>query len=102
MKIDFAILGGPVFAGRRCGEQARRTLGFLDALGPEDRVDVVIPDDIYAMTGSYFLGLFGPTIQRLGIDSFERVFTFFMPEFLGKHVETWCARASREGRGLLF
>jgi len=100
MKIEFVKLGMPVFTGRGRGENARKELGFLDQVGPDDHVDVIIPNDVYTVTSSYFLGLFGPTIQKLGLDGFQRVFHFATPDFLKDRVEDWSVRAVRERRGL--
>lgn len=62
--IDFSRLGGPVYAGRSHGALARQRLSVdaLDAL--KEPVRVLIPDRTYAVTSSFFRGLFGPSLAR--------------------------------------
>jgi hypothetical protein len=99
MKIDFAKMGGPVFTGRDRGEDTRKRLN-LDDVKPGDEVDVVIPEDVYTVTSSYFLGLFGKSIRDLGLEAFHQVFHFDVPVFLKDRVEEWSLRAVRERRDL--
>lgn len=100
MKIEFAKMGGPVFTGRDRGEDTRKKLR-LDNIKAGDDVEVVIPDDVYTVTSSYFLGLFGPSIRDLGLEGFQRVFHFIAPDFIKEKVDEWSLRAVRE-RGDLF
>ena len=95
MKIDFEDLGMPVFTGRQRGQDARVRLR-LDDIAAEDHVDVIIPDGTYAITSSYFLGMFGPSIRSLGLENFQRVFTFAAPDFIKEKVTDWCLRAFRD------
>lgn len=62
--IDFSRLGGPVYAGRAHGAQARQKLSVdaLDAI--KEPVRVVIPERTYAVNSSFFQGLFGPSLAR--------------------------------------
>ena len=99
MKIEFAKLGMPVFTGRDRGENARKALK-LDDVTVADSVDVVIPEDVYTVTSSYFLGLFGPSIRSLGLEKFQEVFHFSVPDFLRERVSEWSLRAVREKRDL--
>jgi len=39
-------------------------------------IDVFIPEDTLAVTSSFFLGLFGPSVRRLGEEGFRNVFKF--------------------------
>lgn len=100
MKIDFKDLGMPVFTGRPRGQEARKRLK-LDSVTAEDTVDVVIPEGVYAMTSSYFLGLFGPSVRELGLEQFQRVFRFTAPAFLSEKLSDWTLRAFRDGSDLL-
>lgn len=100
MKIDFRDLGMPVFTGRPRGEQARKRLR-LDGVAAGDAVDVIIPNDVYALTSSYFLGLFGPSVRKFGLEEFQRVFRFEAPEFLKDQLSDWTLRALRDGGDLL-
>lgn len=100
MKIDFATLGMPVFTGRQRAQEVRAKLK-LDTVAADDQVDVIIPDTVYAITSSYFLGLFGKSIRDLGLEKFQTVFRFQAPDFIKEKVNDWCLRAFRD-RGDLF
>lgn len=100
MKIDFEKLGMPVFTGRQRAQEVRSKLK-LDNVTSADQVDVVIPEGVYAITSSYFLGLFGPSIRDLGLETFQKVFRFQAPDFISEKVNDWCLRAFRD-RGDLF
>jgi hypothetical protein len=92
-------MGGPVFTGRDRGEDTRKRLK-LDDFGAGDSVNVVIPEDVYTVTSSYFLGLFGPSIRDLGLETFQKIFKFTAPAFLNDHIEEWSLRAVRERKDL--
>ena len=100
MRIEFKDLGMPVFTGRTRGQDARKRLS-LDEVTADDSVDVVIPNDIYAVTSSYFLGLFGPSVRALGLEQFQKVFHFSAPGFLNDKLTDWTQRAFRDGTDLL-
>ena len=99
MNIKFQDLGMPVFTGRERGEKARKVLK-LDSVTENDRVNVVIPDGVYTVTSSYFLGLFGKSIRDLGLEKFSSVFKFESPDFLKDSIAEWSFRAVRDRRDL--
>lgn len=100
VQINFGNkMGGPVFTGRDRGEDTRRQFK-LDGITPNDTVEVIIPDDVYTVTSSYFLGLFGKSIRDLGLESFQRVFKFTAPAFLKDRIDEWSIRAVRERKDL--
>lgn len=97
MIIDFEKLGMPVFTGRPRGEEARKKLG-LDSIDQKGEVvEVKIPQGIYTLTSSYFLGLFGPSVRKYGKKSeFLQHYHFFAPERVSGRLEEWVDRALRE------
>lgn len=100
MKIDFRDLGMPVFTGRSRGEKARQRIG-LDKLADDEIVDVNIPDEVYTVTSSYFLGLFAPSVKALGgRERFLDVFRFVGPDFILTKLDDWIDRALREGEDI--
>ena len=69
-----------VLAGRDRGEKARKEEG-LDQLDRGDSVvTVVIPDSVYSVNSSFFLGMFDKSIQLLGADDFRRRYVFVGPD----------------------
>jgi len=99
MIIDFANLGMPVFTGRDRGQKARQDLG-LDKLPIDEIVRVIIPEDTYAVTSSFFLGLFGASVRELGGEGFEKKFQFEGPAFICGKVPDWIMRALRDKRDI--
>ena len=96
IEINFADLGMPVFTGRPRGEAARARLA-LDTVGPNDDVLVRIPDGVYTITSSYFLGLFAPSVKLLGgREGFLKVFKFDGPAFILNKLDDWIERALRD------
>jgi len=63
-------------SGRDCGEEFRRKFQVdrLDATPGE--VKILIPDAIVSMNTSFFLGLFGPSVRKLGKENFSKKYKF--------------------------
>lgn len=96
--IDFSKIEGPVYTGRNRGERLREKLN-LDAFdGSEDIiVKVIIPKETYSISSSFFLGLFGPSIMKLGSrESFLKKYIFETSEFLISVIDKHIARALQE------
>ena len=71
--------GVQVFAGRNRG-RAVRNEAKIDALDSDDNPVVVrIPEDTFAVTSSFILGLFGDSIARIGEDRFREKYRFEGP-----------------------
>lgn len=100
MKIDFAKLGMPVFTGRDRGAEARKQLK-LDSIKDGEIVTIIIPEDTYTVTSSYFLGLFGNSVRTLGRDKFIETFKFEAPKHIVVKLDDWISRAIREQTGLV-
>lgn len=96
-QIDFAEIEGPVYTGRNRGERLRETLQ-LDALDQaDDKILVLIPSAIYSISSSFFLGMFGPSVVRLGSkEAFYQKYDFRASEFLRGIVDTYVYRALQE------
>ena len=69
--------GVGILAGRERGYRARAAEG-LDALDrkPAVEIRVVVPDAVYSINSSFFLGLFEKSIVTLGEDEFRRRYRF--------------------------
>lgn len=73
---EYRSNGSKVFAGRERGKLARQRAG-LDQIDQTDTTVLVrVPEDIYSVNSSFFLGMFGPSIRRLGGEEFRRRFSF--------------------------
>lgn len=92
--IDFNKIEGPVYTGRSRGEHLRQDLQLdnIDTVG--DIVNVIIPEKIYTISSSFFLGLFGPSIVKAGSkESFYSRYRFQSPSFIKEVMDGYVARA---------
>lgn len=99
MKIELSqnIL---VYTGRSHGSEDRKRFGLKVQDGVAEIVPVIVPDSVYTMTSSYFLGLFGESIRELGRDGFLRKYPVTSPPHVARKIEDWISRALREKKGL--
>jgi len=65
-----------VFSGRDRGEAARRKYGLAKRDSSDEIVTVIIPPDTYSMNMSFFLGMFGDSVRKLGKDRFYEKYRF--------------------------
>ena len=73
---DYRSRGGKVFAGRERGEKVRHA-AQLSSLDEQDvSVTVVVPEDIFSVNSSFFLGMFGESVRRLGEEGFRAHYRF--------------------------
>ena len=65
-----------VFSGREAGYTCREffKLDELDKAGTE--ITVTIPEEVYSVNSSFFLGMFGDSIRSLGKDRFRSQYQF--------------------------
>ena len=101
-KIDFSNLGGPVYSGRDKGDLTRKKLN-IDQLDTSDiMVKVVIPENTYSITSSFFLGLFGKSIRISGSkENFYNKYHFDMPDRFKLTFDQYTERVLREKTALL-
>jgi len=102
--IDFSLLGGPLYAGRDRGVEARKRLNLDDIDSVEDvHVEVRVPERTYSVTSSFFLGLFGDSIRSCGeVNSFFHKFRFKAPEQMLEKFTGYARRALREKKPLIL
>ena len=86
-----------MFSGREKGRLNREKFA-LDTIDVSDQnVDVIIPDNTYSITSSFFMGLFGKSIRELGDrDEFLDKYRFKMPNKFSDKIERYIERALRE------
>ena len=86
MKIDLAKWRGTkdnrVLTGRDLGGAARREAG-LDALDEKNQiVEVNVPSDFLTVSSSFFRGMFGDSVRKLGDEGFRSHY-----HFVGKNID---------------
>jgi hypothetical protein len=92
---DVRASGTRVFSGQPRGKNARRAFN-LEALDTDGEVvSVLIPEDTYSIGPSFLLGLFGPSIVRLGRDRFFEKYKFPWDPILLDSLNETVARATK-------
>lgn len=90
VEIDLGNFEGPIYSGRKRGEAAREDVG-IDRLDEQNVVvNVRIPDSAYTVTSSFFLGMFGPSILRMGSkNAFKQKFQIKADSAIGDLVDSY-------------
>lgn len=92
--IDFRKIEGPVYTGRKRGELLRGELHLDESDNAGVDVEVEIPEGTYAISSSFFLGLFGPSVISAGSkDAFFSRYHFKSPAFLKSVIDEYVSRA---------
>ena len=101
-KIDLGKMGGPLFSGREKGRLNREKYQ-LDGIDSSDiEVEVIIPDDTYSITSSFFMGLFGKSIREIGNkEDFLHKYRFRTPDKFKNKLDVYIERALREKTALI-
>jgi hypothetical protein len=68
--------GVRVFAGRDRGKEVRAAAGLNELDRSDELVEIRVPEDIFSVNSSFFLGMFGDSIRALGDSEFRRRFRF--------------------------
>ncbi len=85
-----------VFSGRERGEAARRKFGLAKHDSSDDVVTVVVPTDTYSMNMSFFLGMFGDSVRKLGRDRFFAKYRFECKDVHRPSIREGADRALKE------
>ncbi|MFZ2538499.1 MAG: hypothetical protein WAX04_06315 [Oscillospiraceae bacterium] len=85
-----------ILAGRTEGEKLRKRLKLnsLDKKQDIDIIIIVIPDDLFGIAPSFFLGLFGQSIHSLGDANFKQRYIFECQPILYERIQTFISYAS--------
>lgn len=65
-----------VLAGRDIGQDVRSRARIAELDGIAEPVTVLVPSDLFAVTSSFFLGMFADSIRRLGSEGFRSHYLF--------------------------
>jgi hypothetical protein len=96
MKIDMNEVSGGSrnLSGKGRGESARAHFRLDEIDRGDDRVTVKFPQEIYAISSSFFLGMFSPSIERLGVEAFQRKYRFIADDVLQQQIQHGIERAT--------
>ena len=85
-----------VFSGRKRGRKIRKTLNLDSIDDSNEPVRFIIPADIISLNPSFILGLLGPSIRKLGLESFNSRYSFVGDEVHAGNIEEGKKRALNE------
>ena len=69
----------PVLSGRQRGKEVRRSTRLDSEDESAQKIVVRVPDDVYLVASSFFLGMLGPSVRKLGETGFLERFDFEGP-----------------------
>ena len=77
-KIDLKnyIDSKKVLAGRTNGENIRQKINLEKKEKENEKIEIIIPNDVFSFNSSYFLGMFGESVKKLGKEKFEEKYQF--------------------------
>lgn len=65
-----------VFTGRPQGESARESVGLDSLDNKEINIVLEVPENTTSFNPSFYLGLLYPSYQKLGLEGFEKKYSF--------------------------
>lgn len=96
---DYRSANVKVFSGRDRGEAVRKSIQ-LDTSRDTAEYVFIVPEDIMSINESFFLGLFGPTIRKIGVEVFKQRFTFHCESHILKDIDDGISKAIRKKSAL--
>ena len=81
-------------SGKDRGLSVRKEFGMAELDHDADIVTVRIPEYVYAISTSFFCGMFGDSYETLGYDALLAKYKFEMPEELWPQIEQGLERCS--------
>ena len=77
-KIDLKnyIDSKKVLAGRTNGENIRQKINLEKIEKENEKIEIIIPNGVFSFNSSYFLGMFGESVKKLGKEKFEEKYQF--------------------------
>ncbi len=73
---DFRVKGAKVFTGRDGGEYVRMKSGIDSIEETADKIEVVVPDDVYSINPSFLEEFLVNVVTKLGSEGLKNKFTF--------------------------
>ena len=76
-----------VLSGRDNGVNLRKKLEIDKKENDNDEIKIIIPQDVFALNSSYFLGWLGKSVRDLGKENFEKKYHFACNEIVKLNIE---------------
>lgn len=76
-----------VLSGRDNGVNLRYKLDIERIEKEHNEIKIIIPNDVYALNSSFFLGWLGKNVKKLGKESFEKKYIFECNDIVRLNIE---------------
>ena len=73
---QYRNLNSKILSGRHFGMQVRKKMKLDEIDKTEEQVTIIIPDDIWSLNSSYFIGVFEKSVNYLGEENFRNKYVF--------------------------
>ena len=73
---DFKRKEIKILSGRQNGEIIRKKVKLDDEDRTKGIIKIIVPQDVFSLNSSYFLGLFGDSVRKLGEIGFKEKYQF--------------------------
>jgi hypothetical protein len=93
---EFRTKNSKVFSGRDRGEFVRIKTKLEKIEQTHNEILFKVPEDIYAINPSFFLGLFGQSVRKFGEKKFKEKFQFICSEIVKADILIGIERALKE------
>ena len=85
-----------VLSGRDEGKKWRNEFNLENLDNSGEVIKVQVPEDLYSINPSFFLGLFGKSVRLLGVENFKKHYIFLCDEIIMECIEEDINRAVNE------
>ena len=72
----YRLPGTALFSGNPRGAAVRKAAALDDSDSKGESVVIIVPDDVFAVTASFFSGLLAKSIRNLGEEKFRERYRF--------------------------
>ncbi len=93
---SFRSTSSKVFSGRDRGNLIRKELKLEALVEENEKITIIVPSDIYSINTSFFLGLFGTIVRKLGEKIFREKFMFSCLDTIFDDINEGIDRALKE------
>jgi hypothetical protein len=101
--IDLSVYhekGTILMSGRPKGVAVRAEINLDKLDSQNDEVEIIVPDEVVSLNSSFFSGLFGPSIKKLGKDAFKSKYKFCCLPQIRDDIEAGIAEALNQSNPL--
>lgn len=93
LRVELNDIQGNVWVGRASGLAARNLYDVDNWDSDPEELVLIIPDHVYTISSSFFIGMFGPSFTTLGYEGFGRKYQFVAHPMLKNVLQMYVSTA---------